>query len=272
MVLRWQYFVLNVCAIHISLFSLLRFHRSKILKRSTYSCHFSSPINKTAEFDSIDGFRFEKNLLQEIPSKSKIFARRRLDEFYELSHHHDLRIDFNTTVIKAFNDISEVLPQSSKAFDIYGIKVNSNNLNNDAILWLPTQRVFPTIDAIIAIDLKVFFLSITTSKSHSLVIKCLKSKDPNKGARANRRRPLEYNGLIPMIMTLKSNGFKMDIENLPFIWGVPLELHDAWLTKRNISLIETGIELLSKVELQLYRRMKIVHFVLQEPAISLKDS
>ena len=153
----------------------------------------------------LDGFEFESRLLRNIQNSTKIVIQNRC-EATQSSTATGKAVDiyFNGLCVKQFNDDSEIFPQT-----IAKTK-NIDTVADPTILWLPRMKIFPTVDAIITSGMKeVFFLSITTSKSHSLVLKCLKSKDPNRGARTNRRAPLTYSGLLPLILALKKNGFKM---------------------------------------------------------------
>ena len=156
----------------------------------------------------LDGFEFESRLLRELQNNSKIVIQSRFDATYSsVAVGKPIDVYMNELHVKPFNDEGEIFPK---------ITTKSKNIGSVAehdptILWLPKMKIFPTVDAIITSGVKeVFFLSITTSKSHSLVLKCLKCKDPNRGARTNRRAPLTYSGLLPLILAMKKNGFKME--------------------------------------------------------------
>ena len=161
----------------------------------------------------LDGFEFEAQMLRDIRKKSKIIVQKTFTSTYStIADEKAIDVFLGDELhVKFFTDEAEIVPQIiNKVKNIDVTKESSDMFVDPTILWLPRMKIFPTVDAIITRGVKeVLFLSITTSKSHSLVLKCLKSKDPSRGARNNRRAPLTYSGLLPLILAMKKNGFKM---------------------------------------------------------------
>jgi hypothetical protein len=211
------------------------------------------------------GYQFEAAILDVLPKVSnvvayKILSRTNGSKTSDIISDDILQLDVKSNWQQdKFTDVKYIFPSVSEA-----------SRSRSFTIWIPKFQTFPAVDAILTLGSKLYFLSITIGHSHTVVIKCLKGKDPAKGARINRRAHLEYDGLIPMVNILKKNGFDINIADIPFIWCVPAELIDYWrLNPTKASPIQKGIELLSKAELQIYRKMCISHFVLINPNISL---
>lgn len=221
-------------------------------------------------YRNVDGMLFEREYLKLLTLSSKFKAKRQrlissedLQYGLNVNNESPLEIEFAFKNVKEFSDVSEIFPSERKeSIERIGAKADTIDL------WIPNSATFPTVDAIIAVDLEPHFVSITTGHSHTLVLKCLKNKDPRKGARFNRRAALQYNGLLPMVASLKKNGFRFPSTDIPFIWCVPSELVNLWQTSATTRTSVRGIELLSKAELQAYRRLSIAHFIATEPLLS----
>jgi hypothetical protein len=167
------------------------------------------------------------------------------------------------TTISLLN--SKVLQFNSTTDIVY------NPSEESPIIWIPTSKIFPTIDLLITVKDQVYFISITISKSHhSIVLKSSKNlKKIEKNFKKSRKHrtitePVEFSGLLPMIFDLINNGFSKNLKKeIFFVWGLPeIKIFPSSLP---ITIIFKGIELLNSEERKLFCRLKIIDFVFIEP-------
>lgn len=91
------------------------------------------------------------------------------------------------------NQIDNIIRSNSSSTNessSHNNSVGTEEITGGPLLWIPRNKAFPTVDALLTIGAKLWLVSVTVGKSHTIVIKAKVGKT-------------SHGGLIPLLWTLQ---------------------------------------------------------------------